>query len=73
MSCSSEFTGTERMVGELPNSWEVLTHKLGLFTEPAVAEAGSLAKLQLRLYWYGLGWEVEIQNKAEAWPSATEA
>ena len=36
--------------------------------ELAVAGAGSLTQLQLRIYWEG-GWVDEMQNKAEAQPA----
>ena len=38
--------------------------QLGLLTQPAVDEAGSLAELHLRVYWHRWG-VYEIQNMAE--------
>ena len=48
----------------LPTSQELATHKLGLFTKPAGAGAGSFTQLQVSIYWHGGG--DEMQNKAEA-------
>ena len=36
----------------LHTSLNLATHLLGLLTQLAVAGAGSLAKLQLRIYWF---------------------
>ena len=54
---------------ELPTSQELATHQLGLITKPAVARAGSLAQLQLKIYWHGGVGVVEMQNKAKAQPA----
>ena len=54
---------------ELPNSQELATHQLGLITKPAVARAGSLAQVQLKIYWHGGVGVVEMQNKAKAQPA----
>ena len=48
----------------LPTSQELASYQLGLFTKPAVAEAGSLAHLESIDMGVGVGGVDEMQNKA---------